>query len=93
MIKVENVSKKFVKKDKKKTFSFKLTDGSSKALKNQKVKVKLNSKTYTVKTNGKGIAKLSVKLSKVKKYKIIMNFLGNAVYKSSSKSSTITVYK
>ena len=81
-----------VKKNKKKIFSFKLTC-AGKALKNQKVIVKLNGKTYIVKTDSKGIAKLSIKLSKAKKYKVTMDFLGNAVYKAYSKTNTITVLK
>lgn len=82
-----------VKRNKKKTFSFKLLAGNGKALKSQKVIVKLNGKTYNVKTNGKGIAKITVKLNKVKKYKIKMNFLGNANFKAASKTCTIKVVK
>lgn len=81
-----------VKRNKKKTFSLKLTNNAGKALKSQKILVKLNSKTYTIKTNGKGIAKLSFKLSKVKKYKVSVKFLGNADYSASSKSYAITVF-
>ena len=81
------------KKNKKKTFSLKLTSGDGKALKNQKVIVKLNGKTYTLKTNGKGVAKLSIKFSKAKKYNVSMKFLGNANYRAFSKTSTITVLK
>ncbi len=82
-----------VKKNVKKTFQMKLTNGAGKALKNQKVVIKVNGKTYTVKTSGKGIAKLSIKLAKVKKYNVSMNFLGNAEYKATSKTCTITVTK
>lgn len=81
-----------VKKNVKKTFKLKLT-GAGKALKSQKVIVKLNGKSYTLKTNSKGIAKLSIKLSKVKKYKISMKFLGNADFKAISKTTTVTVSK
>ena len=82
-----------VKKNKKKTFKFRLLAGNGKALKSQKVIVKLNGKIYTVKTNGKGIAKITVKLNKVKKYKIRMNFLGNANFKAASKTCTVKVVK
>lgn len=81
-----------VKKNVKKTFKLKLT-GAGKVLKSQKVIVKLNGKTYTLKTNSNGIAKLSIKLSKVKKYKISMKFLGNAKFKAISKTTTVTVTK
>lgn len=86
-------SNMIIKKNKKKSFSLKLTNNKGKALKNQKVIVKLNGKTYTLKTDSKGIAKLSIKLSVVKKYKISAKFLGNTDYKSSSKTSLITVLK
>ena len=82
-----------VKKNKKKTFQLKLTNSAKKALKGQKILVKVNGKSYTIKTNSKGIAKLSIKLSKVKKYKISMKFLGNAKYKAASRTNTITVTK
>ena len=81
-----------VKKNVKKTFKLKLT-GAGKAIKNQKVIVKLNGKSYTLKTDSKGVAKLSIKLSKSKKYKIVMKFLGNANFKAVSKTTTVTVSK
>lgn len=89
-IKASNIK---VIKNKKKTYQFKLTNAAGKALKSQKVTVKLNGKTYPLKTNSKGIAKLSVKLNKVKKYKATIKFLGNANYKAVSKTTTITVAK
>ena len=82
-----------VKKNKKKSFKIKLTSNKGKALKNQNILVKLNAKNYVVKTNRKGIAKLTVKLKKVKKYSISMKFLGNLNYKSCSKTNKIIVVK
>ena len=80
-----------IKKNKKKTFSFKLTTKTKKAIANQKVTVKVNGKQYIVKTNNKGVGKLSLKFKKAKKYKISMKFLGDLSYKSSSKTNTINV--
>ena len=82
-----------VKKNIKKSFSLKLTSLNGKAIAKQKVTVKLNGKTYTVKTDSKGVAKLTIKLSAVKKYKVNMKFLGNSNFKSSSKTCTIEVTK
>jgi hypothetical protein len=82
-----------VKKNKKMSFKFKLLSGNGKALKSQKVIVKLNGKKYSVKTNSRGIAKITFKLNKVKKYKIKLDFLGNADFKVASKTCTIKVVK
>ncbi len=82
-----------VKKNKKKTLKMKLTNNEGKALKSQKVLLKLNGKTFTIKTSGKGLAKFSIKLKKVKKYKCVMKFLGNANYKACSKTIIISVNK
>ena len=82
-----------IKNNKKKTLKIKLTNSAGKALKSQKVVVKLNGKSYTVKTNGKGVAKLSIKLKKVKKYKCVLKFLGNANYNASSKTIAVSVIK
>ena len=82
-----------IKKNKKKTYKIKLTTSSGKALKNQKIIVKFNGKSYNLKTNKKGIAKLSIKLKKAKKYKISMKFLGNLNYKAVSATKTIKVIK
>lgn len=82
-----------VKRNVKKVFRFKVTDGVGGALKNQKVIVKLNGKSHIIKTNNKGIAKLPVKLNKAKKYRCTIRFLGNANFKPSSKTSIICVTK
>ncbi len=82
-----------IKRNVKKLYSFKLKASNNKVLSKQKVTVKLNGKTYNIKTNSKGVAKLSIKLKKVKKYKINMRFLGNAQYKAVSKTCKITVNK
>ena len=89
-IKASNIK---VKKNKKKSFKFKLLTNKGKALKSQNVKVTVNGKTSIVKTNSKGVAKLTVKLKKVKKYKIKMKFLGNADFKPASSTKTIKVLK
>ena len=80
-----------VKKNTKKTLSLKLTTSAGKALASQKVIIKLNGKSYTLKTSKKGIAKLSFKLPKAKKYTVSAKFLGNANYKAISKTIVITV--
>lgn len=89
-IKASNIK---IKMNKKKTFKLKLLNKAGKALKSQKIIVKLNGKTYTIKTNKKGIAKLSIKLKKIKTYKMSLKFLGNANYKAASKTVKISITK
>ena len=67
----KNISKK---KSKKIRFSAKLLNGKGKPLKGKKITFKFKGKTYKVKTNSKGIAKLTLKKLKVGKYKITTKY-------------------
>ncbi len=81
----KNISKK---KSKTAKFSAKLVSNKGKILKNKKIKFKFKGKTYTVKTNSKGIAKLTIKNNlKVGKYTIYTS------YGSLKIKNTITVKK
>ena len=82
-----------IKKNKKQVFKFKLTNSAGKALKSQKVTVKLNGKTYSLKTASNGYAKLTIKLNKVKTYSASIKYLGNSQYKAVSKTVKIKVTK
>lgn len=82
-----------VKRNAKKTYQLKLTTSAGKAIKSAKVKITVNGKTYTKTTDSKGIAKISIKLSKVKTYAIKMQYLGNLNYKAVTKTNKITVTK
>ncbi len=61
-----------------------------KVLKNEKVNITINGKTYVVKTNSKGIAYLKVKVSRGA-YKVKFAYGNNGVYGPSSNSSTLNV--
>ena len=52
-------------------YQFKVADINGNPIANKKVKIKIKNKSYTVKTNDKGVAKLNVKLS-VGSYKVII---------------------
>ena len=58
---------------------------NSKGIKDLKLKLKIGKKTYTVKTDKSGVAKLNTKKLKVGKHKVIITS-GNANYKINSKS-------
>lgn len=77
----KNISKKKAKKIK---FSAKLVNGKGKPLKGKKITFKIKGKTYKVKTNKKGVAKLTLKNLKVGKYKITTKY-GKSTIKNTIK--------
>ena len=78
-----------VKATKKLTFTLK--DAKGKAIKGKKITFTVNKKTYTAKTNAKGIATVKVKLTKKGKYTAVAKFAGDTTYKAISKKAAITV--
>ena len=66
-------------------------DGKTYLKKGKKLTLTVNGKTYSAKTNAKGIAKFTIKLTKKGKYSAKVKFAGDETYKSSSKSVKITI--
>lgn len=77
-----------VKKGKYLQISFKTYD--NKVIKNTKVTIKINGKTYTVTTNSKGIASLKLNLKK-KTYTVKAAFKSTATYGKTTKSFKVKV--
>lgn len=82
----------------KKTFKVKATKKIAITLKSgktaivgKKITVKIGSKTYSAKTNAKGIANIKVKITKKGSYKYTAKFAGNGAYKAVSKIGKIVV--
>ena len=69
-----------------------LKDSNGNPLSNQKVKIKVNKKTSTVKTNSKGVAKVKLKLKKGT-YKVTITYAGNNKYNSVKTTKKIVVKK
>lgn len=79
-----------VKKAKKIKITLK---SQGKALSNKKITIKVNGKTFSAKTNSKGIASVKVKVSKKGTFKYTASFAGDAMYGKTSKTATIKVKK
>ena len=86
-------AKKTFKVKKAKKLSFTLKDASGKAISGKKITFTVNKKTYTAKTNAKGVATVKVKITKKGKYTATAKFAGDDTYKAVSKKAKITVKK
>ena len=87
---IKSSAKTFKAKAKTKYFSVTLKSGNSK-LSGKKVKVQIKGKTFTAKTNKKGIAKVNIKLTKKGKYTAKISFAGDSNYKSSTAKVRVTI--
>ena len=84
--------KTFKRADKTKKYTVTLKTNQNKALSNVKVKIKINKKTYTSKTNSKGIATFKLTKKKKKgKYNSVVAFEGNQCYKKITRNVKITI--
>ena len=80
-----------VKKAKKVKFTLK--DANGKAIAGKKITVKVNGKTFSAKTNSKGVATISVKVTKKGKFTATAKFAGDKAYKAITKKAYFTVKK
>ena len=85
-------AKTFKKSVKVKKYSVTLKTNLNKAMKNVKVTIKVNKKTYTAKSNSKGVATFKItKLNKKGKFKSTVMFKGNKNYNKKTKKVYIKV--
>ena len=89
-------SYKATAKTKKYTVTLKTIKGSSADGKTylkagKKVTLKVNGKTYTAKTNAKGQATFSLKLTKKGKFQAVIKYAGSNTYEAATKKVTITI--
>ena len=68
-----------------------LKDDENNIIKNQKVKIKFGTKTYTVKTNSKGIATKTYKTTKTGNIKVTANYAETTNYYKSSANTKMKV--
>jgi hypothetical protein len=57
----------------------------------KKVTLQINGKTYTAKTNAKGQATFSLKITKKGKFTAKVSFAGDNTYKEANKSVKLTI--
>lgn len=82
----------FKKSVKTKKYTITLKDNKNKVMKNKKVYIKVNKKTYSANTNNKGVATFKItKLTKVGKYTATVTYKGDAYYNKLAKNVKITV--
>ena len=86
---VPNKSYKANAKTKSLTATFKSVRG--KLIKNKKVTFTVNGKTYTAKTNEKGVATVKVSLNKKGTYKFTAKFAGDSTYAAITKTAKLTI--
>lgn len=69
-----------------------LKDSTGSPLKSKNITAVIDGKSYNIKTNSKGVAKISTNLA-AKKYKLTISFAGDELYNSASKIFSIKVSK
>lgn len=77
-----------IKKGKSVEITGKLTDTTGTTLKNRAIKIKVNTKTYTVKTYNTGIYKKSITATKIGTNNVSITYAGNKYYKAVTKKTT-----
>lgn len=85
-------AKTFKRSDKTKKYIIILKTNQKKVMKNTKVTLKVNKKTYTAKTNKKGVATFKItKLTKKGKYTATVTYKGSSYYNKLTKKVKITI--
>lgn len=84
-------AKATLKVKKVKKVKFTLKDSKGKAIKGKKITIKVNGKTFSAKTNSKGVATIKVKVTKKGKFTATAKFAGDSTYKAISKKAYFTV--
>ncbi len=77
----------------KSSYTITLNNDAGKGISKQKIKIKLNGKTYTKTTSNKGKITISVKFNSLKTYKVTANYAGSKIYRKATSSGKIKVSK
>ena len=91
-VKLTAKAKTFKRSIKTKKYTITLKNNQNKVMKNTKVTLKVNKKTYTAKTNSKGQATFKItKLTKKGKYTATVKYAGSKLYNTKSVKVKITI--
>ena len=66
---------------------------NGKAISNKKITINVNGKTFSAKTNSKGVASVKVNVAKKGTFKYVAKFAGNGAYNAASKTGKFVVKK
>ena len=89
--KLTSAKKAYKANAKTKTFTATLKSAKGKVIKGKKVTFKVNGKTYSAKTNSKGVATIKVSITKKGNYGVAIKFAGDNTYKAVNAKSTLTI--
>ena len=89
--KLTTAKKTYKAKAKTKKFTATFKSAKGKAIKNKKITFKVKGKTYTAKTNSKGVATVNIKLTTKGTHKVTVKFAGDSTYKAISKSANLVL--
>lgn len=89
--KLSTSSKTYKASAKSKTLTATIKTAKGNAISGKTIKFIINGKTYTAKTNKKGIAKVKVKLPKKKTYRFTVKFAGDNCYSAKSTSAKVVI--
>ena len=93
-VKMTAKAKTFKVKVKTKKYTIALKNNLNKVMKNTKVTLRVNKKTFSAKTNSKGVATFKIiNLKKKGKFTATIKYAGSKYYKALSKKAKITVKK
>ena len=90
-VKLSTKAKTFKVKVKVKKLKVTLKNNKGKVMKKVKLTLKIGKKTFTAKTNNKGVATFKVKLTKKGKYSGKVKFVGNKYFKAATKKVKINI--
>lgn len=83
-------AKSFKLENKNNVYTVTLKDNKGNIMKNTKLSLKIDGKTFTAKTNSKGQASFNIKIAKTGSFKAVITYAGSKYYNKLSKQTKLT---